>query len=114
MGLKLLRSTLGLLLMSTLLTDGAIAQPVNTLGEVELRSKIADDYNAGKFGDVIADADALQKLDALDSETALVTAKAYYKTADYPGCVKYVQQHFGASPNKTSVALLKRCSELSN
>src|ERR1700733_5353947 len=90
-----LQSTLYLILMSALVIDGAIAQPARTANEWgPMRAKFADDYNAGKFGNVIADAAALEKLNALDAPSATVTAQAYYKKGDYPGCVKYIQEHF--------------------
>jgi hypothetical protein len=77
MNLRPLRPTLCLLLMSALFVDGAIAQPGGTLSVQNAKTKFAMDYNAGKYKDVIADSAALEKLHALDAQTALVTAQAY-------------------------------------
>jgi hypothetical protein len=113
MNLKL-GSTLYLILMSALVTDSAIAQP----GRVgDMRAKFANDYNAGKFRDVIADAAALQKLNAMDAETARVTAQAYYKAGDYSGCVKYIRKNENFKPSvnpqmaDVGTILLKRCQK---
>ena len=93
MNLKLPRSTLCLLSLSALFADGANAQPVRTPSVGDWKAKLAFDYNAGNFRAAIADAAALQKLDALDPQTARVTAQAYYKGGDFAGCVKYIKEH---------------------
>jgi hypothetical protein len=114
MNLKLLRSTLCLLWLSALFVDGAIAQ---LGGAGDIRAKFANDYNAGKFRDVIADAAALQKLNAMDAETARVTAQAYYKAGDYAGCVKYIRKNENFNPSvnpqlaDVGTILLKRCQK---
>lgn len=106
MNLKLLRSALCLVSVIALLTDGALAQAV---GAGEIRAKLAEHYNAGKYRDVIADAAALQKLNALSPQMALVTAQSYFKLGDYAGCVNYIQEQFGSSPSGDPLELQSRC-----
>jgi hypothetical protein len=57
----------------------------------DARAKFANDYNAGKWRDVIADADMLKKAGALDAQAQLVIAQAYFKAGDYAGCVRYAK-----------------------
>ena len=115
MSLKLLRSALCLVSVSALFPDGALAQ---SGGAGEIRAKLAEDYYAGKYRDVIADAAALQKLDALDPQRALVTAQAHYKVGDLAGCAKYIQENPYLSKDpiidgEHPVAeLLERCQQL--
>ena len=103
MNLKLL--TLCVLTLSAPIIDGAIAQSGRT-GFIDgardrivghTRAKLALDYNSQKYRDVIADAATLEKLDALDPQTALVTAQAYYLSGDKRGCVKYLRDNFYSS-----------------
>ncbi|HEX3755436.1 MAG TPA: hypothetical protein VHV26_10200 [Rhizomicrobium sp.] len=88
MNLKLLRSTLCLLSVSALFVDGAVAQ---SGGAAAARAKFANDYNAGKWRDAIADADMLKKAGALDAQNQLIIGQAYYKAGDFAGCVKYAK-----------------------
>jgi tetratricopeptide (TPR) repeat protein len=60
-------------------------------GAAGAKAKFANDYNAGKFKDVIADADLLRKNNALDANSQLIIGQAYYKAGDYAGCVKYTK-----------------------
>jgi hypothetical protein len=62
--------------------------PSSTL---DARIKFANDYNAGKWRDVIADADMLKKAGALDAQAQLVIGQAYFKAGDYAGCVRYAK-----------------------
>jgi hypothetical protein len=115
MNLKLLRSALCLLSLSALFVEGTLAQPGGTS---EIRAKFAQDYNAGKYRDAIADAAALQKLNALDPQTALVTAQAYYKAGDLAGCSKYIRENPYLSKDPIidgehpAAELLDRCEQL--
>jgi hypothetical protein len=86
--LKLVGSTLCLLSMSALLTDCAIAQSGDAAAA---RAKFANDYNAGKWRDAIADADMLKKAGALDAQSQLIIGQAYFKAGDFAGCVKYAK-----------------------
>jgi hypothetical protein len=74
--------------MSALVIDPAIAQPG---GAAAAKAKLASDYNAGRYRDVIADADMLRKAGALDAQAQLLIGQAYFKAGDYPGCVKYAK-----------------------
>ena len=109
MNLKLLRSTLYLLLMSAFVMDDAIAQPGAPSSVYSAKVKFAEDYNARKFRDVIADAAALQKLRAMDTGTMQVTAQAYYLSGDKPGCAKYIQENLSPSTDRRTALLLRRC-----
>jgi hypothetical protein len=77
------------------------------------KTKIANDYNAGKFKEVIADGELLRKNNVRNTQYQLIIGQAYYKAGDFTGCVKYIHETFGASPNDTALMLLNRCSELS-
>ena len=80
--------------------------------EGNLRAKLADDDIAGRFRDVVADSVALEKLHALDNPTALVAARAYYRSGDKRGCVKIIQGNFPfASANPSIAPLLKICQQ---
>ena len=112
MNLKHLRSVLCLVSVSALFTDGALAQ---SGGAGDMRAKFADDYNAGKYKDAIADAAALQKLGVLDPQMAMVAAQAHFKAGDYDGCAKYILDNPVLSKDLTiddehpSGELLERC-----
>ena len=109
MNLTLLRSTLCLLPLSAMFIDGAVAQPG---GAAAAKAKFANDYNAGRFKDVIADGDILKKNGALDAQYQLIIGQAYYKAGDYAGCVEYAQENFDKSPNQPGAQLLERCRSL--
>lgn len=109
MNRKQLRSALYLLLVSPLVTDGAIAQPGRTPNVMDWQAKLAYDYNGRNFRAAIADSAALQKLHALDADAAQVTAQAYYLSGNKPGCVKYIQDNFNPPMPESTAQLLKRC-----
>jgi hypothetical protein len=109
MNLRPLRSTLYLLLMSAFVLDDALAQPGVPSTVYYAKVKFAEDYNARKFRDVIADAVALQKLRAMDTGTMQVTAQAYYLSGDKPGCAKYIQENLSPSTDRRTALLLRRC-----
>jgi tetratricopeptide (TPR) repeat protein len=109
MKLKLLRSTLYMLAISALFTDGAIAQASDASAPAAAKAKFANDYNAGKFNDVIADADILRKNGVLDAQSQLIIGQAYYKARDYSGCVEDAQKNLDISPNQPGAELLERC-----
>jgi hypothetical protein len=71
------------------------------------KAKFAQDYNAGKFKDVIADADYLRKQGAFDAQSQLIVGQAYYKAGDYNGCVKYAKTLSGSD---TGLELQARCA----
>jgi hypothetical protein len=72
------------------------------------KAKFAQDYNAGRFKDVIADAEYLRKNNVFDAQSQLIVGQAYYKAGDYAGCVKYAKGL--GSGNDTALALQARCA----
>jgi hypothetical protein len=111
---------LGLALLATvIIVCGVIIyveQPSSTSDDTSpegyIRAKLAEDDDAGRFRDVIADSASLERLHAMDDPTALVTARAYYRSGDKPGCVKYIVAKFPfASVNPSVAPLLKRCQQ---
>lgn len=73
------------------------------------KAKFAQDYNAGRYKDVIADGELLRKNGALDAQSQLIIAQAYYKASDFSGCVKYVKSNLSASSD-TALELEARCA----
>lgn len=71
------------------------------------KAKFAQDYNAGKFKDVIADAEYLKKNNVFDAQSQLIVGQAYYKAGDYAGCVKYTKS---LGSGETALALQARCA----
>jgi len=71
------------------------------------KAKFAQDYSAGKWKDVIADAEYLKKNNVFDAQSQLVVGQAYYKGADYAGCVKYTKT---LGTGETALALQARCA----
>ena len=55
------------------------------------KAKFANDYNAGRYRDVIAGAETLEKYNAFGAQEQLLVGQAYYKAGDYVGCVKYAK-----------------------
>jgi hypothetical protein len=76
-------------------------------GAAGAKAKFANDYNAGRFRDVIADADVLRKNNALDANSQLIIGQAYYKAGDYAGCVRYTKTLGGSD---TALELQARCA----
>jgi hypothetical protein len=72
------------------------------------KAKFAQDYNAGKYRDVIADAEFLKKNNVFDAQSQLIVGQAYYKAGDFAGCVRYAKA-LGAG-NETALALQARCA----
>jgi tetratricopeptide (TPR) repeat protein len=76
-------------------------------GAAGAKAKFANDYNAGKYRDVIADADALKKYNAFGAQEQLLVGQAYYKAGDFAGCVRYSKTIGGSD---TALELLARCA----
>ena len=76
-------------------------------GVAGAKAKFANDYNAGKFRDVIADGEQLKKLNALDAQSQLIVGQAYYKANDYAGCVRYLKT---IPQSDTALELQARCA----
>lgn len=79
-------------------------------GGVGVKAKFANDYNAGRYRDVIADGDALRKAGALDAQSMQIVAQAYYLSHDYHGCTNYLQTHFGSGASEQILQLQMRCA----
>jgi hypothetical protein len=58
---------------------------------VGAQAKISADYRAGKYRDVIADADLLRKANAFTAQYQEVVAMAYYNLHEYDNCVRYTK-----------------------
>jgi hypothetical protein len=71
------------------------------------KAKFAQDYNAGHYKDVIADAEYLRKFNEFEAQSQLIVGQAYYKAQDYAGCVKYAK---GLGGNDTALELMARCA----
>ncbi|HKU54075.1 MAG TPA: hypothetical protein VJP60_01830 [Rhizomicrobium sp.] len=75
---------------------GAKAADPSIGGTVAAKWKFANDWNAHRYKDVIADFDMLQKYNALDDNAKQIVAQAYYKAGDKMGCVRYIKRTFHA------------------
>lgn len=76
-------------------------------GAAGAKAKFANDYNAGKWKDVIADAELLKKNNAFGPQEQLIIAQAYYKANDFAGCVRYAKT---ISQSDTALELQARCA----
>lgn len=76
-------------------------------GAAGAKAKFANDYNAGRYRDVIADADTLKKYNAFGPQEQLLVGQAYYKANDFAGCVRYTKTLGGSD---TALELLARCA----
>jgi tetratricopeptide (TPR) repeat protein len=55
------------------------------------KGKFISDYNAGRYKQVIADAEELRKAGQLDFNSQVVVGQAYYLSGDYPGAIRYLK-----------------------
>jgi len=78
------------------------------------KAKFANDYNAKKYKDVIADSEALKSHGALDANSMQIVAQAYYLSGDKQGCLKYIKSNFGANPSDATLQLQMSCAHDSN
>jgi hypothetical protein len=79
-------------------------------GALGAKAKFAQDYNARRYKDVIADAELLRKHGALDAQSMLVVAQAYYQSGDKTGCVHYIDRNFRGSAREDVLQLKMRCA----
>ena len=77
-------------------------------GAAGAKAKFANDYNAGRWRDVINAADTLRKYNALDAQSQLIIAQAYYRAGDFSGCARYVKSNLGNGD--AALELLARCA----
>ncbi len=55
------------------------------------KAKFISDYNAGRYRDAIADADAMRRAGQLDFNSQIVVGQAYYQLGDYAGAIRYLK-----------------------
>jgi tetratricopeptide (TPR) repeat protein len=79
-------------------------------GALGAKAKFANDANAGRWKDVIADGDILRKNNALDTQSQVVIAQAYYRQGDKQGCINYIKRNFGNGGGETVLVTLQRCA----
>ena len=73
-------------------------------GAVGCKAKFANDYNAGRYRDVIgADADCLRKSGGYDYQAQVIVAQAYYLMGDYSTAIKLLR---GLGDNDQVLSLL--------
>jgi len=77
-------------------------------GALGAKAKFANDASAGRWKDVIADGDALAKNNALDGQSRLVIAQAYYMLHDAKGCMAYIKRN--GLGGEQALTLLQRCA----
>lgn len=77
--------------LTTLMLAGCSSGTSDYKSASEAKAKFANDYNAGRYRDVIADADMLERAGALDAQAQLLIGQAYFKAGDYAGCMKYAK-----------------------
>lgn len=90
---------------------GAKSGDASIGGAQAAKVKFANDFNGHKYRDVIADGEILRKSNALDGNSMLVIAQAYYQSGDKTGCIHYIKQNLGANAGgETGLLLLQRCA----
>lgn len=77
-------------------------------GALGAKAKFANDAAAGRWKDVIADGDLLAKNNALDGQSQLVIAQAFYQSHDPKGCIGYIKRH--GLGGEQALMLLQRCA----
>jgi hypothetical protein len=73
------------------------------------KAKFFDDYNAGRYRDVIIDGELLRKNNVLDIQSRIIIGQAYYKAGDFTACARYTKS---LPSSETVLKLLERCKEL--
>jgi hypothetical protein len=71
------------------------------------KAKFANDYNAGRYKDVIADGELLRKFNELDGNNQLIIGQAFYKANDFAGCVRFTKT---LPESDTALELRARCA----
>ncbi len=73
------------------------------------KAKFANDYNAGRYSAVVGeDADLLRKYGAMDGQSEVIVAQAYYLMHDYDQCMRMVRGMGRAG--QSTMELLMRCA----
>jgi tetratricopeptide (TPR) repeat protein len=79
-------------------------------GALGVKAKFANDYNAGRYREVINDGELLRKNGELDGNSMQVIAQAYYLLRDYHGCSRYIMSNFGSGAGEGVLQLQMRCA----
>jgi len=80
-------------------------------GALGAKAKFAADANASRWDAVIAGGETLRKMNALDAQSMLVVAQAYYRKNDPAGCMRYIRSNLGAGAGgEQGLQLLQRCA----
>lgn len=69
-------------------------------GAVGCRAKFANDYNAGRYSDAIADADCLRSSGGMSGTDQLIVAQAYYLSGRYADAIRAARAAGGPSANE--------------
>ncbi len=77
-------------------------------GALGAKAKFANDVNAQRWKDVIADGDALAKTNALDAQSHVIIAQAYYALHDAKNCMGYIKRN--GLGGETALQTLQRCA----
>ena len=72
------------------------------------KAKFANDAQSGNWRGVIADADILKKMNALDAQSMVVVAQAYYRLNDSKNCIAYIRSN--RLGGETALQTLQRCA----
>src|SRR6185503_14137945 len=79
-------------------------------GALGTKAKFANDYNAKRYRDVIADGELLRKNGGLDGSSMQIIPQAYYLLGDYHGCSRYIMSNFGSGGGEEVLKLQMRCA----
>jgi tetratricopeptide (TPR) repeat protein len=67
-------------------------------------------YNARQYGKVIQDEEVLRRFSALDAQSQMVIAQAYYLSGNYSGAIKYLHGIMGGGGTQQQLELLMNCA----
>ena len=79
-------------------------------GALGVKAKFANDYNAKRYREAIADGELLRKQGELDGSSMQIIAQAYYQLGDYRGCSHYIMSNFGSGAGEGVLQLQMRCA----
>ncbi len=77
-------------------------------GAMGAKAKFAMDAQAQRWKDVIADGEILEKNNAMDGQSRLVIAQAYYMLHDPKNCMAYIKRY--GLGGETALMTLQRCA----
>ncbi len=81
-------------------------------GALGAKAKMANDINAGRWKEVIADGEAMKRAGGLDATYSLQVAQAHYQLHDYKACMSYIKSN--GLGGETALALLQSCAYNAN